>query len=84
MITAPPIAPRGLQSHATRVPLEDDGERVRSAMCPLCQTSATIRLDAGDAWRCGRCGQLWDSRRLGAVAGFEAWAALRRTTDARG
>lgn len=82
MSTTRPIAPRALQSHAASVHLEDERERLRSAMCPLCHTSATISLDAGDAWRCGRCGQLWDSRRLGVVAGFEAWAALRIVTDA--
>ena len=77
MNTARPIAPRALQSSASPVPRQDERERVRSAMCPLCHTSAAISLDAGDAWRCGRCGQHWDARRLGAVAGFEAWAALR-------
>lgn len=77
MNTARPIAPRALPSAATPVPSQD--ERVRSAVCPLGHTSAAISLDAGDAWRCTRCGQHWDARRLDAVAGFEAWAALRLT-----
>lgn len=79
MNTPRPIAPRALPSDTTPVPSQD--ERVRSAVCPLCHTSAAISLDAGDAWRCARCGQHWDSRRIDAVAGFEAWAALRLTMD---
>jgi ribosomal protein S27AE len=80
--TARDSAPLASPIHATAVLLEDEHGRVRSAMCPLCRTSSAVAVEAGDAWRCGRCGQPWDSRRLGAVALFEQWAALRMTTDA--
>lgn len=44
--------------------------------CPMCHTQAPLTqgaLDAGGAWRCVRCGQQWDARRLSAVAAYAAW-----------
>ena len=49
------------------------------ATCPLCHTRhaslAQQALEAGDGWRCSRCGQRWDARRLATVAAHAAWVA---------
>ena len=54
-----------------------DGSRLVS--CPLCHTthpSLTYgALESGGDWRCHRCGQRWDAKRLATVAGYAAWAA---------
>jgi len=40
--------------------------------CKLCHTVeqqvTQAGLDAGDSWRCHRCGQMWDAVRILAVA----------------
>jgi len=54
------------------------GERglAPSPTCPLCHTvDHTITgevLVAGGAWRCGRCGQMWDAERLATAAAYAA------------
>jgi hypothetical protein len=56
------------------------------ATCPLCHAHASVTqaaLDAGGAWRCVRCGQYWDGRRLAAVASYAAWVADRDSADRR-
>jgi transcription elongation factor Elf1 len=45
--------------------------------CPLCHTThQSLTRDAvetGGDWRCTRCGQRWDARRLATVAAYAAW-----------
>ena len=65
---------------ATAVLLDDEQDVRRPATCPMCHTAATLSesaLHAGGNWRCGRCGQHWDARRLAAVAAYAAWRADR-------
>jgi hypothetical protein len=62
--------------HATAVLVDDEQDIVGYATCPMCHTPATVSLsavDAGADWRCVRCGQHWDSRRLATVAAYAAW-----------
>jgi hypothetical protein len=76
-------------SHETAALLDDEPDILRSATCPLCHTSATLTQSAfaaGGDWRCVRCGQHWDARRLATVAGYAAWTVDhdrvgRRATD---
>ena len=48
----------------------------RHATCPLCHTTDASLTDdelaAGGGWRCIRCGQQWDARRLATVAAYAA------------
>ena len=63
----------------------DDTDVLRFAACPLCHTTASLTesaVEAGDAWRCVRCGQQWDATRLTAVAAYAAWVLARKTTGA--
>ena len=72
------MAPSFSRPHATAVLFDDEQDIVRSATCPMCHTSATLSqsaLEAGGAWRCGRCGQHWDAARLTAVAAYAALSA---------
>ena len=51
-----------------------------STMCPMCQTPGSLSqfaIDAGEAWRCTRCGQHWDAGRLAAVTAYTAWTIER-------
>ena len=50
------------------------------AACPTCgvvdaMTNAEVAV--GGFWRCLRCGQRWDKRRLATVAAYDAWEAAR-------
>jgi hypothetical protein len=60
----------------------------RHATCPLCHTTnaslSNDALAAGEGWRCIRCGQRWDARRLATVAAYAAWALDRGTATAGG
>jgi uncharacterized paraquat-inducible protein A len=64
-----------------------DGSRLVS--CPLCHTThpslTRDALQAGENWRCVRCGQRWGARRLATVAAYAAWvaAAGQRGSHAR-
>ena len=63
--------------HTTAARLDDEPDG-RSATCPMCHTPASVTrsaIDAGGDWRCVRCGQHWDARRLAAVAAYAAWSA---------
>jgi len=65
------------RTHAAVVLLDEKQDILRSATCPMCHTSATLllsALEAGEAWRCVRCGQHWDAARLRAVAAYTAWS----------
>jgi predicted Zn finger-like uncharacterized protein len=60
----------------TIVRLEDEPDVWKFATCPMCHTTASVTqsaIQAGDAWRCARCGQHWDATRLEAVAAYAAW-----------
>ena len=65
-------------SQLTAALLETPGTS-RLATCPLCHTPHASLTDealqAGDNWRCVRCGQQWDARRLETVAAYAAWVA---------
>jgi hypothetical protein len=37
----------------------------------------TGAVAAGADWRCPRCGQRWDSRRLASVAAYAVWLSER-------
>ena len=67
-------------SHRTATLLDDEPDSIGSTTCPLCHTSATLTqsaLEAGGDWRCVRCGQHWDARRLATVTAYAAWAVDR-------
>jgi transposase-like protein len=57
------------------------------ATCPLCHTTDVFMSDyalaAGGGWRCTRCGQQWDARRLATVAAYAAWTLERGTATGR-
>ena len=60
--------------------LDDEADLVGSVTCPMCHADASMTrsaLAAGGAFRCVRCGQHWDARRLTAVAGYAVWVADR-------
>jgi hypothetical protein len=68
---------RSSRSSATIVLLDDEPAVWQFATCPMCHTTASLTqsgVEAGDAWRCVRCGQYWDLTRLTAVAAYAAWA----------
>jgi len=56
-------------------------EHTALVTCPSCHTAdATMTsgaVAAGADWRCGRCGQRWDSRRLASVAAYAVWLSAR-------
>jgi hypothetical protein len=66
---------------------ETPAEPLRLATCPLCHTSEASltpqMLQAGGGWRCGRCGQRWDARRLETVAAYAAWVAEQERRERR-
>jgi hypothetical protein len=62
------------------VPLDDEPSVWQFATCPMCHTTASLTqsaVEAGDSWRCVRCGQQWDTARLAAVAAYGAWVLER-------
>jgi predicted Zn finger-like uncharacterized protein len=68
------LVPDGLATAALR---NDEQDIARHAVCPMCHTSASVTqaaVDAGGDWRCVRCGQHWDARRLATVAAYAEWA----------
>lgn len=70
------MALSSLRSRAATAQLHDEQGPLRSAACPMCHTPSPLTqsaLDAGGEWRCVRCGQHWDARRLAAVAAYAAW-----------
>lgn len=74
------------QPDATAALLDEAPNVVRPATCPMCHTGLSVTqaaLDAGGGWRCVRCGQYWDARRLAAVASYAAWVADRDGADKR-
>ena len=71
----------------TAAPPETPADPLRLATCPLCHTShASLThqmLQAGGGWRCIRCGQRWDARRLETVAAYAAWVAEHERVERR-
>ena len=51
------------------------------ATCPACHTAdltmTASAVAAGADWRCARCGQRWDARRLATVAAYALWQSKR-------
>ena len=68
----------------TTTALDGDQNLSQRAACPGCHTphpSLTREgLAAGAGWKCIRCGERWDARRLATVAAYKAWVAERETT----
>ena len=69
------------ESQAAPALLEAEPVVRRHATCLLCHTTelslSNDALAAGGGWRCRRCGQRWDARRLSTVAAYAAWARER-------
>jgi hypothetical protein len=66
--------------------IDDERDAAVVPTCPMCHTPAALtqkEVDAGADWRCIRCGQAWDARRLSAVAAYAAWALQRADTARR-
>jgi transposase-like protein len=66
--------------------LDDERAAVRPVTCPMCHAPAPqtqSAIDAGAGWRCVRCGQRWDARRLSAVAAYAAWVVERAAVGER-
>ena len=59
--------------------LEAAPDTSRLVACPRCHLShgslTQEALETGEGWRCIRCGQEWDARRLATVAAYAVWAA---------
>lgn len=73
--------------HATALSVDDEQDTVGDATCPMCHTPATLSVravDAGGDWRCVRCGQHWDARRLATVAAYAAWTVDRDLAATQG
>lgn len=68
--------------------LDTPPDSLRLVTCPSCHTThASLTqqaLDAGGEWRCVRCGQNWDARRLQTVAAYAIWAAAHESTAQTG
>ena len=73
------MAPSSTQPHVTAV-LDDEPDFGHTAVCPMCQTSASLTSDAAGAWRCVRCGQHWDAKRLATFSAYAAWVVERDAT----
>lgn len=77
-----------LDPQATTALLNIEPVVQRHAICALCHTTdvslSNDALATGDGWRCARCGQRWDARRLATVAAYAAWALERRTAAVGG
>jgi transcription elongation factor Elf1 len=62
---------------------EPGPESSRLVSCPFCHTTSTSltrdALQAGRDWRCTRCGQRWNARRLATVAAYAAWFDVQDT-----
>lgn len=71
----------------TAGPLDDEPDGADRATCPMCHAPAPVTrsaIEAGGDWRCVRCGQHWDARRLAATGTYAAWAADFDRADRRG
>ena len=68
-------------AEASAEPLGTGSDGQRPASCPLCHTmhpSLTHdALESGGFWRCTRCGQHWDARRLATVSAYATLVATQ-------
>ena len=68
----------GCDSAAANVGVDPEG----FTGCPTChlvhETMTNATLAAGATWRCQRCGELWDKRRIAMVVAYNAWESARR------
>ena len=70
------MAHSSLRSQTTAALLDVEGDVLAYATCPMCHTPSSVTqgaIDAGGDWRCVRCGQHWDGKRLATVAAYAAW-----------
>jgi predicted Zn finger-like uncharacterized protein len=81
------IMQRSVRDPQTATALDVEPVVQRHVTCPLCHTTDAFMsndaLAAGGAWRCTRCGQRWDARRLAAVAAYAAWTLERSIATGR-
>jgi hypothetical protein len=67
-------------------PSPSQPSRPQVVTCPMCHTAhpslTDAAVDAGDGWRCSRCGQQWDAERLLTVSAYEAWVRESESTPA--
>jgi predicted Zn finger-like uncharacterized protein len=87
--TRPLVITGGLEPGGLAAAVLQDDERdiLRSALCPMCHTSANVTqaaIEAGGDWRCVRCGQHWNAARLATVAAYAAWVRDREHLRMRG
>jgi ribosomal protein L37AE/L43A len=69
------------RSQTTAALLDVEADVLAYATCPMCHTPSSVTqgaIDAGGDWRCVRCGQHWDGKRLATVAAYAAWTAQDR------
>jgi predicted Zn finger-like uncharacterized protein len=86
--TRPLVITGGLEPGGLAAAVLQDDERdiLRSALCPMCHTSANVTqaaIEAGGDWRCVRCGQRWDAARLATVAAYAEWVDDRERSAMR-
>ncbi len=78
------VAPIPEAASASVEVLEPVPDSVRLVSCPLCHTThpslTRDAVEAGGDWRCTRCGQRWDAKRLATVTAYAAWVAERDTS----
>jgi predicted Zn finger-like uncharacterized protein len=76
----------GMAAISTVAVLDVEAADSGRAACPLCHTPHASLSDdavnAGEEWRCTRCGQRWDARRLASVAAYAASIALFKSGQA--
>jgi len=77
MNTFVPVMPQSTSSTRSTTALpEAPSDTSELVVCPSCHTShASLTREALQAkgWRCVRCGQRWDVRRLATVSAYAAW-----------
>src|SRR5688500_7720693 len=83
--TKPPSVPELVMTQSTSstpsTPALRDAllDASRLVTCPLCHTRhawlTREALQTAEGWRCVRCRQHWDARRLTTVAAYAAWIA---------
>jgi hypothetical protein len=83
MVVQAPTAVLPLDVALTDTIVEPDG----LATCPRCHkvdaALTNTSLAAGEYWRCGRCGSMWDQARLASVAAYAAWDLARQVRSAQ-
>ena len=56
-------------------------EGMERVVCPSCHTCDPVmtadQLARGADWDCGRCGQVWNTKRLATASAYATWASGR-------